>query len=157
MLTTMLVDDNAFFRKVVRDDLWSRFPSMKITEASNAVEAFKELASNPTDLIFMDISLPGKDGITLTKEIKVDNRDIAVVMLSSYDMDEYRQAAFQSGANGFIGKGSVDLFGNISTVVNCFHEAKEMGRLMPGCLLISSIGSRRVFVNPPESSQVKDS
>jgi hypothetical protein len=46
-------------------------------------------------------------------------------------------AALQSGANGFIGKDSIDVAGQISTVVTCFHGAKEAGRLNPGCLLLS--------------------
>ena len=47
MFTTMLVEDNASFGQAVRDDLLSRFPSMKVIEASNGEEAFKGLASNP--------------------------------------------------------------------------------------------------------------
>jgi DNA-binding NarL/FixJ family response regulator len=138
MLTTMLVEDQASFRKVVRNDLLSRFPSMKIIEASNGEEAFKELASNPADLILMDISMPGQNGIMLTKEIKADNQSPAVIMLSGYDLDAYRKAALESGANGFIGKDSVGLAKKISTVVGCFHRRKEAGRLKPGCLLILS-------------------
>lgn len=136
MISTMLVEDNASFRNAVRNDLFSRFPSMKVMEASDGQEAFKNLASNPADLIFMDISLPGKNGILLTKEIKADHENTAVVMLSGYDLNDYRKAAFQSGANGFIGKDSVDLAAQISTVVRCFLEAKEAGRSKPGCLLV---------------------
>ena len=137
MVTTMLVEDNGSFRKVIRDDLLSRFPSMKVIEASNGEEAFKGLASFPTDLIFMDISLPGQNGIELTKEIKTGNQTVAIVMLSGYDLDDYRNAALRSGANGFIGKYSADVEGQISRVVSCFLEAKEAGRLKPACLLIS--------------------
>jgi DNA-binding NarL/FixJ family response regulator len=45
-------------------------------------------------------------GLELTKKIKSDNQDNVVVMLSGYDLDEYRKGAFQDGANGFIGKDS---------------------------------------------------
>jgi two-component system response regulator EvgA len=136
MLTTMLVEDHAAFRNMVRDDLLSRFSAIKVIEASNGEEAIKGLASNPADLIFMDISLPGQNGIMLTKEIKGDNQNPAVIMLSEYDLDSYRKAALQSGANGFIGKDAVDLAAQISTVVSCFHGAREAGRSKPGCLLV---------------------
>jgi DNA-binding NarL/FixJ family response regulator len=132
----MLVEDNGSFRKVIRDDLLSRFPSMKVIEASNGEEAFKGLASYPTNLIFMDISLPGQNGIMLTKEIKTNNPNAVVVMLSGHDWDDYRKAALQSGANGFIGKDSIDVAGQISRVVSCLLEAKTTGRLKPACLLI---------------------
>ncbi len=136
LITTMLVEDNVSFRKMVRDDLLSRFSPIKVIEASNGEEAFKELASNPTDLIFMDISLPGQNGIVLTKEIKTLNQDTAVVMLSGYDLDVYRKAALEVGANGFIDKDSLGLAERISTVVGCFHGAKEAGRAKPGCLRV---------------------
>jgi DNA-binding NarL/FixJ family response regulator len=136
MLTTMLVEDNAPFREMVRDDILSRFSSINVIEASNGEEAFKGLASYPIDLTFMDIGLQGQNGLVLTQKIKSDNQDDAVVMLSGYDSDEYRKAALQSGANGFIGKDSADLMTQISTVVSCFHGAKEAGRSKPGCLLV---------------------
>jgi DNA-binding NarL/FixJ family response regulator len=133
----MLVEDSVPFREIVRDQILSQFSSMKVIEASNGKEAFEGLASYPTDLIFMDISLPGQNGIELTKEIKTGNQNVAVVMLSGYDSDDYRKAALRSGANGFIGKYSADVEGQISRVVGCFLKAREAGRLTPACLLVS--------------------
>ncbi len=133
----MLVEDNIFYRKIVQDYLFSRFPSIKIIEASNGEEALKGLFLNPIDLIFMDISLPNQIGILLTKEIKVDNPNVTVVMLSGYDFDVYRRAAFQSGARGYICKDSSNVGEQISTVVKCFLGAKGAGRLKPACLLLS--------------------
>lgn len=133
----MLVEDNSSYRKMVRDDLLSRFPSIRVIEASNGEEALKGLASYPADLIFMDLSLPDQNGISLTQKIKTDNPNAAVVLLSSYDFDTYRKTALQAGANGFIGKYSMNVAQQISTVVNCFHGAEEAGRLSPGCLLLS--------------------
>ena len=139
MLTTMLVEDNSSFRRVVRDDLLARFSAIKVIEASNGEEAIKELASNPADLVFLDISLPRQSGFMLGKAIKDHNQNTAVVFLSSYDLDAYRKAAFEVGANGLIVKDSVDLGAQISTVVKCLYEAKEAGRSKPGCLLVGSI------------------
>jgi DNA-binding NarL/FixJ family response regulator len=136
MLTTMLVEDQVSFRQAVRNGLLSRFPSIKVIEASNGEEAFKALASNPTDLILMDLSLPGQSGVMLTKEIKTDNPNTAVVMLTGNDADIFRTAALESGAHGFISKGDGNLAAQISTVVGCFYGAKEGGRSKPGCLLI---------------------
>jgi DNA-binding NarL/FixJ family response regulator len=132
----MLVEDYIPFRERVRGELLSLFPPMKVIEASNGKGAFKGLASYPIDLIFMDISLPGQNGLVLTKKIKSRNPTLAVVMLTEYDLDAYRMAALESGANGFIGKNSVNLWGQILRVVGCFGGAKEAVRLRPNCLLI---------------------
>jgi DNA-binding NarL/FixJ family response regulator len=137
MSTIMLVEDHISYRKMVRDDILSRFPSIRVIEASNGEEAVKGLASYPADLIFMDLSLPDQNGMLLTKAIKADNPNAAVVILSSYDFDAYRKAALQSGANGYIGKDSMNVAQQISTVITCFHGAEEAGRLNPACLLLS--------------------
>jgi DNA-binding NarL/FixJ family response regulator len=133
----MLVEDNNPYRKIVRDDLLSRFPSIKVIEASNGEEALKGLFLYPIDLIFMDISLPNQIGILLTKEIKIDNPNVTVVMLSGYDFDAYLRASLQSGASGFVYKYSMNVGQQISTVVTCFLGAREAGRLKPACLLLS--------------------
>jgi len=133
----MLVEDNISYRRIVRDDLLSRFPSIKVIEASNGEEALKGLFFCPVDLIFMDISLPSQIGILLTKEIKLDNPNATVVMLSGYNFDDYRRAALQSGASGFICKDSMNVGEQVSTVVTCFRGAKKAGRLKPACFLLS--------------------
>ncbi len=66
MFETMLVEDNSSFRQLVKDDLQSQFPSMDIIEAEDGVEAFRKIDSHPPNLIFMDIRLPGENGLELT-------------------------------------------------------------------------------------------
>jgi len=63
-------------------------------------------SANP-DLIFMDIRLPGRNGLELTRLIKEVDSTVEVVILTSYDIPEYRDAAFQSGASQFFTKGDV--------------------------------------------------
>ncbi len=60
------------------------------------------------DLIFMDIRLSGESGLNLTKKIKAVFPDIMIFVLTSYDIPEYREAAFRCGADKFIVKGSFD-------------------------------------------------
>ena len=54
----------------------------------------------------MDIRLPGENGLELTQKIKVIYPDVTVVILTSYDLPEYRQAARQSKADHFVSKDS---------------------------------------------------
>ena len=67
-------------------------------------------------LIFMDIQLPGENGLSLTKKIKARYPGIIVVVITTYDIPEYREAAFQYGANRFLPKDSLD-WNEIKTVV----------------------------------------
>ena len=54
----------------------------------------------------MDIKLPGQNGLEVTRRIKVLHPDMQVVMLTSYDFPEYREAARACGAYNFLSKGS---------------------------------------------------
>ena len=101
MFKTMLVEDNTSYRQAVKNDLQLQFPSMNIIEAADGVEAFQKIDSQSPNLIFMDISLPGENGLELTKKIKTDYRDIIIIILTS------REAATRCKANYFLSKGSI--------------------------------------------------
>jgi DNA-binding NarL/FixJ family response regulator len=106
MAKTLLVEDNIPFRQSFKETLHSRFPSMEIVEAGDGKEAFQRIKASPPDIIFMDIKLPGENGLILTKKIKAEYPKIFVIVLTSYDLPEYREAAFQNHANHFFTKAS---------------------------------------------------
>ena len=103
---TLIVDDSASFRELLCGILSSRFPSIDIEEAKNGTEALEKIESLRPDLIFMDIRLPGENGLELTKKINAKYPHLIIVILTSYDLPEYREAALQNGANHFMAKGS---------------------------------------------------
>jgi DNA-binding NarL/FixJ family response regulator len=105
MFKTMLVEDSTSFRQVVKNDLQDQFPSMGIIEAADGVEAFQKIDSHPPNLIFMDITLPGENGLELTRRIKTYYPDIIIIILTSHDSPEYREAALRYKANYFFSKG----------------------------------------------------
>jgi DNA-binding NarL/FixJ family response regulator len=80
---------------------------MDIIEAADGVEALQKIDSHPPNLIFMDISLPGENGLELTRKIKTNHSDIIIIILTSHDLPEYREAATQNKANYFLSKGSI--------------------------------------------------
>jgi DNA-binding NarL/FixJ family response regulator len=102
----LIVEDNSFFRQSLREMLELHFPELTIEEASNGDEALMVLQENHPDLIFMDIKLPGRNGLELTRTIKRNDSETNVIILTSYDIPEYREAASQSGASHFFTKGS---------------------------------------------------
>ncbi len=109
MIRTLLVEDNDGFRRALRGLLESVFPRMEIGEARNEEEVVGKLERLRPDLVFMDIKLPGASGLELTRRIKQCDRDIVVVILTTYDLPEYREAATRTGANYFLSKGSVSM------------------------------------------------
>ena len=66
----------------------------------------KRIDTFPPDLVFVDINLPGESGLELARKIKVRHPDIQILILTSYDIPEYREAASRYGANSFLAKGT---------------------------------------------------
>ena len=106
MLKTLIVEDSAPFRKSLREILCERFPTMAFEEAESGEEALEIIEASFPHLIFMDIKLPGENGLEITRKIKARYSNIIVIILTSYDLPEYREAADQFGADYFLSKGS---------------------------------------------------
>jgi DNA-binding NarL/FixJ family response regulator len=102
----MLVEDDEGFRRSLAGLLRSRFPSIVLDEAADSTEAMEKVESFRPQMIFMDIKLPGQNGLEITRRIKALHPDIDVVFLTSCDFPEYREAARECGAYCFLSKGS---------------------------------------------------
>ena len=103
---TLIVEDNATFRQMLKEILYSRFPTMAIEEEPDGSGLFPKIDTFDPCIVLMDIRLPGENGLELAKKIKRNYPDITVVILTSYDLPEYRQAALQSNADHFVTKDS---------------------------------------------------
>ena len=106
MPKVLIVEDSAFYRQLLKEALLSRFPSMELFEAADGAAALRKIETFLPDLVFMDIKLPGESGLEVTKKIKTQYPDIIIIILTAYDIPEYREAAYQYKANYFLSKGS---------------------------------------------------
>ena len=112
----LIVDDNSVLRETTRSILESYFPLLRIFEAVDGKEALNEIHDHSPDLVLMDIRLPGENGLELTRKIKAKYPKIVIVIFTNHDLQEYRDAAFESGAEFFLSKSSNGR-GRLTTVV----------------------------------------
>ena len=119
VLRVLVVEDSTIFRTLLKETLQSRFPLMEIREAADGEGAMQEITAHLPDLIFMDIKLPGENGLDLTARIKAKYPHVTVIVLTSYDTPEYREAAVKAKADHFLAKGSSSREG-ILTLVESF-------------------------------------
>lgn len=105
MLRTLIVEDNAAHRRSLLRLLEVRFPAMEIDEAADGWQGLQRALSRHFDLIFTDIRLPNGNGLDLAKAIRMVSGDTVICVITSYDIAEYREAAYRNGANQFIVKG----------------------------------------------------
>jgi DNA-binding NarL/FixJ family response regulator len=112
----LIVEDNVIFRQAFRERLQNQFPSVVVEEASEGNEALQKVDTFHPELIFMDIRLPGENGLDLTRKIMASHPETVVIILTDYDIPEYRNAASQYGASHFFAKESLD-WGQVDTVI----------------------------------------
>jgi DNA-binding NarL/FixJ family response regulator len=107
MLKLLIVESDARFRDMLRASLQSSFPMAQVSAAPDGAEALRMVRQEKPDLVFMDIRMPGENGIVLTREIKQQDEGIVIAVLTDSDADEYREAALAGGADFFFSKASV--------------------------------------------------
>jgi DNA-binding NarL/FixJ family response regulator len=104
MYKTLVVEDNIIFRETLVRLLNDRFTRMQIESAGDGRLAMEKYSAFYPNLVLMDIRLPGESGLDLTRRIRSTNPEVKIVILTSHDAPEYRQAAAQNGANFFVSK-----------------------------------------------------
>ncbi|UCG55512.1 MAG: response regulator transcription factor [Dehalococcoidia bacterium] len=104
----LLVDDHAVLRAGLKTLLNSQPDMVVIAEADNGNEALRQFVNSNPDIVLMDISMPGKSGIEITKEIKKRNSKAKVLALTMHDDEGYLHQMLRAGANGFVPKKAAD-------------------------------------------------
>jgi DNA-binding NarL/FixJ family response regulator len=120
MFSVLVIENNEFFRKSFTDMLKSHMPSLAIEETGDGDEAIEKIDSKVPDIIFVDIRLPGKNGLELAKEIKTKYPETKIGIFSHLDLPEYRTRATKCGADYFLNKSSLsgtEIIGLIENLV----------------------------------------
>ncbi|WP_225822681.1 response regulator [Streptomyces naphthomycinicus] len=107
-IRVLLADDQALLRSAFRVLVDSE-PDMEVVgEASDGAEAVRLAQEHGPDVVLMDIRMPGTDGLAATRLISADPSlaGVRVVILTTFEVDDYVVQALRAGASGFLGKGS---------------------------------------------------
>ena len=102
MIRVMLVDDQELVRSGFAMLLNAQDDLEVVGEAGDGAAAVALAADVKADVVLMDVRMPGMDGIEATREITSAHPDTRVLVLTTFDLDEYVYAALQAGASGFL-------------------------------------------------------
>ncbi|MFC8451439.1 response regulator [Kitasatospora sp. NPDC057223] len=102
MTTVLIVDDQPLQRLGFRMLLESTPETDVVGEASHGADAVRRAAELSPDVVLMDVRMPGMDGIEATRRIVAAGGRCRVLVLTTFDMDEYAHAALRAGASGFL-------------------------------------------------------
>ncbi|WP_328880716.1 response regulator transcription factor [Streptomyces sp. NBC_00299] len=104
MTTVLIADDQPLQRFGFRMLLESQDDMTVVGEAANGSEAIRMTAELHPDVILMDVRMPGLDGIEATRRITTTGDRTRVLILTTFDLDEYAYAGLRAGASGFLVK-----------------------------------------------------
>jgi DNA-binding NarL/FixJ family response regulator len=104
MITVLIADDHSLQRLGFRMLLESQDDMTVAGEAANGAEAVRLAAGLHPDVVLMDVRMPGLDGIEATRRITASGGRTRVLLLTTFDLDEYAFAGLRAGASGFLVK-----------------------------------------------------
>ncbi len=102
MIKTLVVDDQALVRGGLRAMLEAKDDIDVVGEAADGVEAVEQSRLRRPDVVLMDIRMPRMDGIEATRRLMAGTQPPKVLILTTFDVDEYVYEAMRAGAAGFL-------------------------------------------------------
>lgn len=125
----LIVDDHAVVRDGVKTIVGERYSEVVLGEASTASEALELARQQEWDAVILDISLGGRSGLEILKELKQLRPKLPVLILSMHSEAQYARRAFKAGAAGYVTKDS-----SRAELVRAINKVIEGGRYVSGAL-----------------------
>jgi DNA-binding NarL/FixJ family response regulator len=101
-IRTLVVDDQSMVRAGLHMLLAGEPDIHVVAEASNGFEAIAQVSRYRPDVVLMDIRMPVLDGLEATRRILADHDTVKVLILTTFDLDDYVYEALRAGASGFV-------------------------------------------------------
>ncbi|MFL5830290.1 MAG: response regulator transcription factor [Solirubrobacteraceae bacterium] len=99
----LIVDDHPRFRQTARRTLEADGWEV-VGEAGDGAGALRAVDALDADVVLLDVGLPDVSGLDVARDLRAQNPELAVVVVSTHDSDDYRELALASGARGFLAK-----------------------------------------------------
>jgi two-component system invasion response regulator UvrY len=129
MIRVLIVDDHAVVRRGLRELLSDEFGGATFGEASDARQALEHLRKKEWDVALLDITLPGKSGLDLLKELKAEWPKLPVLVLSAHPEDQFAVRVLKAGAGGYMTKESAP-----EELTKAIHKIVGGGRYVSSAL-----------------------
>lgn len=110
VIRVVLADDEELVRHGLRSVLESKPDIRVVATAANGAELVRAVAATPSDVVLVDVRMPGVDGLTALRHLVATPGAPAIAVLTTFDLDEYVSGALQAGAMGFLLKDASPTF-----------------------------------------------
>jgi DNA-binding NarL/FixJ family response regulator len=143
----LIADDHAVVRRGLRQILAEAFKRATFGEAANSQEALERVWKDPWDIVILDLTMPGRSGLEVLKEIKRARPKLPVLILSMHPEDQFAVRLLKAGASGYMTKESA-----ADELVGAVNKAVAGGRYVshPLAEKLASLIVRDVHASPHE-------
>ena len=107
MINILIADDHAIVREGLKNIISETSDIVVTDEASSGAEVLSKVLKNDYDMIVLDITMPGRDGIDVLKQVKSFKPDLGILIMSIHPEDQFALRALKAGASGYINKEKV--------------------------------------------------
>lgn len=148
MIKILIADDHPIVRQGLRQILSEELDMGVFGEAQNSQEALELVRKKDWDIVILDITMPGRGGLDVLKEVKRERPNLPVLILSMHPEDQYAVRALKAGAAGYITKESVP-----EELVKAIREVLGGGKYISPSLagkLVFSLGTTDLSKLPHE-------
>lgn len=122
-LRVIIADDHAVVRQGIRAVLEEVDGLEVVAEAGDGLEALTLAAEHQPDVVVLDVTMPGKTGLEVAKELRDGGSGVRVLILSMHDEPEYVLEAVRAGADGYVLKDMAPA--ELRAAVRAVHEGRE--------------------------------
>lgn len=106
MIKVIIVDDHMIVREGLKQIIADTADMRVIDEASNGQEALDQIRNNSYDVLLLDISMPGRSGLEVLKEIRSEAPHLSILVLTMHPEEQYAVRVLRAGASGYLTKES---------------------------------------------------
>ena len=119
-----IVDDHPAIRHGIKSMLLPEESIVVVTEASDGTTALMEIEKHRPDVILLDIRIPGTDGIRICRAVRRQYPDIKIIILTSYDDEQYVEGALAAGAHGYLLKTCSEV--HLIEAIHAVHRGERL-------------------------------
>ena len=129
MTRILIADDHELLRRGLKGILAEEFPQLHVGEAADGRQMLEAVARGKWDVLLLDISMPGRNGLEVLQDLKRDYPKLPVIVLSALPERDYAVRAFKLGACGFLSKQSAS-----TELIAAIRKALAGGRFVSASL-----------------------
>ena len=147
----LIADDHAVVRRGLREILADALPDANFSEVGNGDEVMSHLGKSPTSLLVLDISMPGRSGMDVLRDVKHAYPRMPVIILSCQPEDQYAVRCLRAGAAAYINKESAS-----EELAKATMKILSGGRYVSASLAEKLVANLDESVNKPSHELLSD-